>query len=66
MKKEYDFSRGERGKFFNENVELNLPVYLDAEVLEFVQKIAQKKHLDISTVANSLLRGDMKLAEIIE
>ena len=66
MKKEFDFSRGERGKFFNENVELNLPVYLDAEVLEFVQKIAQKKHLDISTVANSLLRGDMKLAEIIE
>lgn len=66
MKKEYDFSRGERGKFFNKNVELNLPVYLDPEVLEFVQKIAQKKHLDISTVANSLLRGDMKLAEIIE
>ena len=66
MKKEYDFSTGERGKFFNKDIELNLPVYLDPEVLEFIQKIAQKKHLDISTVANSLLRGDMKLAEIIE
>jgi len=26
MKQEYDFSKGERGKFFRENAKLNLPV----------------------------------------
>ena len=30
MKQEYDFSKGERGKFFRENAKLDLPVYLDS------------------------------------
>ena len=30
MKKEYDFSNGERGKFHSPNVKLNLPVYLES------------------------------------
>ena len=29
MKEEYDFSKGERGKFFRNDIKLNLPVYLD-------------------------------------
>jgi hypothetical protein len=29
MKSEYDFSKGERGKFYRPDVELNIPVYLD-------------------------------------
>lgn len=66
MEKEYDFSKGKRGKFYNENMELNLPIYLEPEVLEFVKQIAQKKSLDISTVANKLLREDMKIGEIIK
>lgn len=32
MKKEYDFSKGERGKFFRPDAELNIPVYLDPDV----------------------------------
>ncbi len=32
MKKQYDFSKGERGKFFRPGVELHLPVYLDPDV----------------------------------
>lgn len=32
MKKEYDFSKGERGKFFRADAELNIPVYLDPDV----------------------------------
>jgi hypothetical protein len=27
MKKEYDFSKGERGKFYRPDIQLNLPVY---------------------------------------
>ena len=46
MKEDYDFSKGERGKFFRSDARLNLPVYLDDDVLEFVEKIAQKKNID--------------------
>jgi len=66
MRKEYDFSKGERGKFYQPDVRLNIPVYLDEEVSAFVDKIAAKKCLDRSSVVNELLRGDMKIAETME
>ncbi len=66
MKKEYDFSKGERGKFFRPNAKLNLPVYLDAEVLAFVQRIAKRRKTDLSSVVNQLIRGDMELVKSIQ
>ena len=63
MKKEYDFSRGTRGKFYRPNAKLNLPVYLDGEVREFVQRIAETRRTDVSAVVNRLLRSDMELVE---
>ena len=60
MKKEYDFSKAERGKFYRPGVKLNLPVYLDEEVLAFVQRIARKRKTDLSSVVNQLVRGEMK------
>lgn len=35
MKKEYDFSKGERGKFYRPDIQLNLPVYLESDLLEY-------------------------------
>lgn len=66
MRKEYDFSKGERGKFFRPKAKLNLPVYLDAEVLAFVQSIAKRRKADLSSVVNQLLRGDMELVKGIQ
>ena len=60
MRKEYDFSKGERGKFFRNDMKLNLPVYLDDDVLEFVEKIAERKNIDIQTVVNKLLKIEIK------
>lgn len=65
MRKEYDFSKGERGKFYSDR-KLNIPIYLEEEVLAFVEKIASKKGVDRSTVVNKLLKGDIKLAEAME
>ncbi|KJR42637.1 hypothetical protein MCHI_001465 [Candidatus Magnetoovum chiemensis] len=59
IKDEYDFSKGERGKFYNPDAELNIPIYLEPEVLSFVKGIAQKKRLDLSTVVNRLLKSNM-------
>ena len=66
MKKEYDFTKGERGKFYRPDIRLNLPVYLEKEVLAFVEKLAKKRNQDISFIVNQLLRGDMQIAELIE
>jgi hypothetical protein len=66
MRKEYDFSKGERGKFYRPDIKLNIPIYLDEEVSAFVDKIASKKRIDRSSVVNELLRGDIKIAEAVE
>lgn len=62
MRKEYDFSKGERGKFYKPNVDLNVPVYLEADVAKFVQGLANAKNEDIETVVNQWLRQDIALA----
>lgn len=36
MKREYDFSKAERGKLHRPGAKLNLPVYLDSEVLGYL------------------------------
>jgi hypothetical protein len=49
MKKEYDFSKGERGKFYHPKTKLNLPIYLEPENLAFIEEIARKKQTDLTT-----------------
>jgi hypothetical protein len=66
MRKEYDFSKGQRGKFYRPDMKLNIPIYLDDEVSTFIEKIASKKGVDRSSVVNELLKGDIKLAEAME
>lgn len=63
MKKEYDFSKGERGRFYRKNLKINIPVYLKAETLSFVEKLAAKKKKDVSEVVNDLLENDMEIME---
>ncbi len=66
MREEYNFSKGERGKFYRPDAKLNLPIYLEDEVMNFVETIANKKGTDISSVVNKLLRGDMLISEATE
>ena len=63
MKKEYDFSKGVRGKFFRPNARFNVPVYLDGKVQQFVERIAERKRTDVTAVVNRLLRSEMELVE---
>lgn len=64
MKKEYDFSKGVRGKFRNPKGEFNLPIYLEPEVAEFVQKLSVRKEVDRSQIVNLLLKKDMEIIEL--
>lgn len=63
MKKEYDFSKGVRGKFHKASAKFNLPVYLDNEIQDFIGRIAAEKKTNISAIANRFLRKDMELIE---
>lgn len=64
MKKEYDFSKGVRGKFYRADAELNLTIYLEPEVAEFVKKLASEKNIDQSQIVNMLLKTDKEIIEI--
>ncbi len=63
MKKEYDFSKGERGKFYHPEVELNLPVYLDPDVAEFMRELADRKGTEIECIVNDWLRKSIDLVQ---
>ena len=43
MKREYDFSKAVRGKFFRKGAELRLPIYLDAAMHRRLRGIARRK-----------------------
>ena len=64
MKKEYDFSKGERGKFYNADAEFNLPIYLEPEIAEFVGKLANEKKVDRSEIVNRLLKKGKEIIEL--
>jgi len=60
MKKEYDFSKGERGKFFRPDAELNIPVYLEPQIADAVREHARRRNTDISPLVNAWLRKDLR------
>ena len=63
MRKEYDFSKGERGKFYRPGVELNLPIYLEPDVAKFVRELAKAKNMAIESIVNDWLRQDIALID---
>ena len=66
MKQEYDFSKGERGKFYRKNAKLNLPVYLDEEVQRYLQERAKAKGMEVAQLVNDMLRQEIKLIESVK
>ena len=63
MKKEYDFSKGVRGKFYQPEAVFNFPVYLEPDVAAFLSKLAEKKQTDIQALVNEWLRANIRLVE---
>ena len=63
---EIDFSGGTRGKFYSANAKLNLPVYLDADVMAYLSEIASRKGVQLSTLANDLLKKKIAILESVK
>jgi hypothetical protein len=65
MKKEYDFSKAEQGKFYRPLNQLEIPVYLDKEVNDFFAKRALAKKVKLDRVINTILRKEMEVLKKI-
>jgi hypothetical protein len=65
MKKEYDFSKAEQGKFYRPIAELEIPIYLTKEVKTFFVKRASDKNLEFDKVINTILKKEMDLLQKI-
>jgi cytidylate kinase len=59
MKKEYDFSKGVRGKFYK-GAELRLPIYLNSKLQKQLERLALKNGKDIGEVVNQLVQKEVK------
>ena len=66
MKAEYDFSKGERGKFYDSEAVFNLPIYLEKDVDDFIRKLANETGKDVEKLVNEWLRGNMQLIQSIQ
>ena len=66
MPAEIDFSGGVRGKFYRPNLKLNLPVYLEAEVQAYLTNIATRKGVQVSDLANDLLKREIAIIEAVK
>jgi len=63
MRSEYDFSNGERGKFFRKDAEVHLPVYLDDKVQVYLQKRANTQGIELNDLVNEMLKQDIEQIE---
>ena len=66
MKTEYDFSKGERGKFYNPKAVFSLPIYLEKDIDDFIRKLADEQGKDPEKLVNELLRGNIQLIQSIQ
>ena len=66
MKPEYDFSKGERGKFFRPNAELRLPIYLNADVQTYLAERATQKGVPLGEMVNTLLKREIQIIESVK
>jgi hypothetical protein len=60
MKKQYDFSKGVRGKYFIPKDEINLPIFLDKKVRDFFLKQSGGAS-KVSKIVNSVMKKEMEI-----
>jgi hypothetical protein len=66
MNDEYDFSRGERGKFYHPDAMFSFPIYLEPDVGDFMSRLADEQDVDIQHLVNEWLRVNIKLVQSVQ
>ena len=60
MKKEYDFTNAEQGKFYRPIDELEIPIYLDMDIRTFFINKMKEKSFSLNHLINSILKQDIE------
>ncbi len=63
MKDEYDFSNAEQGKFYVPLEDIQIPIYLDQDVMQFLSKKCDFNTERLQVLINDLLRKDIEIAQ---
>ena len=66
MKAEYDFSKGERGRFYNPDAVFSFPVYLEPDVDSFLSTLADKKDTSVQDLVNEWLRMNIEMVRSVQ
>lgn len=66
MKPEYDFSKGERGKFYRSDAIFSFPIYLEPDVNHFMSQVAEEKHIELQELVNEWLRNNIKFVQSVQ
>ena len=64
MKDHYDFSKGQRGKFYRPEAVFRLPVYLDEKVQSYLTAKADAKGVDLAELVNDMPKKDIEIIEM--
>ena len=62
MKDEYDFSNAEQGKFYIPAEDIQIPIYLDKDIAQFLSKKCEIGNANLQELVNDLLRKDIEIA----
>lgn len=65
MKKHFDFSKGEKSKFYIPENEIELPIYLNENNRYYYTEIANKKKIGMSKLINNILTRDKELLDLV-
>mgnify|MGYP001584499353 CR=1 FL=1 len=65
MKPHYDFSKGQRGKYYDKEAVFKLPVYLDEKVEAYLAAKAAIKGIELSDLVNELLKKEIEIIEAV-
>jgi hypothetical protein len=66
MKAEYDFSKGERGRFYNPDAVFSFPVYLEPDVDSFLSTLADEKDTSVQDLVNEWLRMNIEMVRTVQ
>ena len=61
MKREYDFSKAERGTFYRAGAKMIFPIYLDAALQKQLEPFARNQGKGIGEIVNDILKNQLQL-----
>ncbi len=65
MKKEYDFSKGERGKFYRPDLELYMPIYLDPKTMGTLLRFSETKGVEVESIVEDWIKKDISIVKAV-